>query len=472
MRIYAYLALVFGCSLAHAQVVTQENVKQGNTKVGSGSYPKEKVILDKVNYEDRVYSNSKKTELGDSSDFGMSLRYQRDNESFARFRFATDPSGDRKANKTSNFELIYNRVSGPFTFQVDLNLQTNEEIGGEMTGNNLGLDLDSDNTYISYKFSKFETTFYPFNFRADVGDEFNTSDVTRIYYIEGSPTTILATPVNGEEIISKTIPGFEFKYKFSKSYLYAGFGIASYLHPINNNFDYTSNPSADAWERREVTAYKLGFLHNITGQRKFFMQYVYQNKSEETGVLLESAASVSYFQVWKRLVFEIESTVSKAGKAPLNVDYEEGWFSDTTLFRPVYSDIDGDEQDWVGKNDSGLSLKIGYNLEKYTPYIAYKYQGKYFVYNGAESAHRLRTSDESKSHGGLTRVAVGSIFYYKNLSFRPQVEYQQAVNAVFSNSTDVTSDKQQSSYKKENILLSIQLNYGFDGSNLNQNWWF
>lgn len=467
-KIFSLIAIISPLA-ALSQTITPDNVKQGTAVADPSKYPYGEIVLDRIIYEDRVYSSAQKTELGDSAELEMAIRYQKDENSFARFRFETDPKENRKDNETSNFEIIYNRSFKDFTLQLDLGLDTDDANGGT----NLGLDLDSDDTYISYQASeKSEITFYPFNFRSDVGDEFNTKDVTEISYIDGSPTTILSTPTNDEEFVSKTIPGIELKYSLGDSYIYAGFGVASYLYPTNSSFDIDTNPSATSWERKEASAYKLGYILDNKDDKKISFQYVQHGNTEETGALLSSAASVSIFKKTNDFLVKAELTQSTAGEKPYNLNRYGTWFEDTALNKPVYSDINGDEQDWVGQTDSAYALKVGYNLSTSTPYLTYKYQGENFIYSDDESAHILRTDDESEGHGGLTRVALGSYFYYDKLFFNPQIEWQQAKNPVFSNSTDVSNDRLQSSFKKENVVLSVKVTFAYDGATLNQNWWF
>ncbi|MDP7322044.1 MAG: hypothetical protein QF441_15675 [Bacteriovoracaceae bacterium] len=464
------LTLFFISSTSFAQTMTQENIKQGTAVDDPTKYPYEELVLDRIIYEEDAYSNSKKTQLGDNVELEMGLRYQKDANSFARFRFETDPQENRSDNETSKFEIIYNRYFKRFLFQVDLELQTNDRSEG---GTTLGLDLDSDDTFISYDTSKnTQVTFYLFNFRSDVGDEFNTKDVTRISYIEGSPTSVLATPTNDEKFVTKTIPGFELKYKVKRGYFYTGIGIASYLYPTNDDFDIESNPSATAWERKEVTAYKLGYIYNLSHKERLAIQYVNHNNSDETGALLSSAGSLTYYKRVNTFSLKAEFTQTTAGTKPYQLSRTSNWIEDVTLNRPVYSDINGDKQDWVGQTDSAYALKLGYNLTSSTPYLFYKYQGEHFIFRDKESAHRLRNDDESLSHGGLTRVGLGSYFYYENLFFNPELEWQQAKNPVFSNSTDVSNDRLQSSFKKENILFSLRVVFAYDGSNLDQSWWF
>ena len=469
LRLLLLIFVIFSRG-AYSQSTTNRNILQGNEVADPTKFPYEKLILDRFRYEDRVYSSASKTELGDSVELEMGARYQKDKNSFVRFRFITDPSENRKNNQTSNFETIYNRRFKKLTFQIDLDLNTNEGDSGAVA---LGLDLDSDDTYISYLTdSSFEITFFPFNFRSDIGEEFNTRDVTRISYIEGSPVTILAIPATGEEVVTKTIPGLEVKYNLENSYLYAGFGIASYLYPTNSNFDIQTNPVATFWERKEVEAFKFGYLYNVDGEAKLNIQFISQDKSNETGALIEDAGSISYFQRFSNFHIKTEFTATKAGAAPYRISRSTNWFEDVALNRPVYSDLNGDAHDWIGKSDQAYLLKLGYKFNDTLSYLSFKYQGEYFIYNEQESAHRLRIDDNSKSHGGLTRVALGSYFYYEQLFFNPQIEYQKASNPVFSNSTDVATDRLQSSFRRENILLTMNLTFSYDGANLSPNWWF
>lgn len=457
-----------------AQTMTSDNVKQGTQAKDPSKYPLKELVLDQIIYEDNVYSNSKKTELGDNVELGMAFRYQVNKDSFGRFRFETSPRENRTSNKTSKFELIYASKFENFKFQLDLELKTDD---GDNGGNTVGLDLDSDDTYLGYAFSEnFSGTFYPFNFRADVGNEFRTGDVNEINYIEGSPSSFDFSSKNGGKIVTKTIPGVEFKYELGEaSYAYAGLGIATYLYPADAAYDIESNQSATYWERKEVAAYKAGYLYNVDGDSRLSVQYVKQNDTEETGALLESAASLNYFKKVSKFVVEAEATITKAGKAPWNIDSAGTWFKDNgsgSGFRPVYTSENDVKHEWIGETDSAYALKIGYKMEKMTPYLSLKYQGENFVYDSDNSAHKLRTALDDKSHGGLTRVGLGSYFYYNNLYFNPFLEWQQAKNPVFTTSTSLASDRKLSSFKKENISLQMKVVWTFDGNNLNQNWWF
>jgi len=456
----------------YAQVITQQNILQGVTPLNTDSIKLNEFIFDRVIFEDNVYSNSKKTELGDQSRLNMAFRYHTDLFSFARIRFSTDPSEDRYNNKTSRFEAIFSKRFKKITFQIDLEILTDDtEDDTDSSGTSLGLDTDSDDTFINIQQGNFLFTFYPFNFRSDVGDEFNTLDVSRINTVNGSPTTINATPVSDEKIITKSIPGLEIQYQKNKSSLYAGLGVATYLYPTNGDFDIEDNQSADAWERKETAAYKAGFLY-FDEKSKINIQYVGHQNTEETGALLKSAGSINLFMNTGNFITEFETTMSQAGEAPYDIDRTTNWFNNQTPFLPIFSDRTGEKQDWINKVGYAYSLKIGLNKEDITPYLSLKYQDEYFIFDGDESAHRLRNNQEDKSHGGLERYGIGAYFYYDNIYFNPQIEYQKAQNPVFTNATDLRDDREISSFTKENTVLTLSVVYTFDGSNKNQTWWF
>lgn len=463
-------------SLAHAQVLTQQNILQGINLADPSKVKLNEVILDRITYNDKVFSTSKKTELGDESELSMSLRYHVEPTTFTRFRFVTDPVENRYNNKTSRFEIIFAKTFKKINLQIDLDLLTNDtDDEPNSGGTSVGPDLDSDDTFIVFNMNpKNSIVFYPFNFRSDVGDEFNTLDVTRIFSIEGSPTSIGATPIGSENIVNKTVPGFEYNFHAGKHTFYAGVGSASYLYPSNSDFNIETNPVPTSWERKQTTAFKLGYLLIDSDKTKVNLQYLTHNHTDETGALLDTAASLNVFKRMNNFIVELESTMSKAGERPYNVDNTTRWFRNLTPspFLPVYSDINGDRQDWVGKTGYGHSLKIGYNFKDVTPYLSLKYQDEYFVFDGDESAHLLRNSDETLSHGGLKRIGLGAYFYEGNLFFRPQIEYQSAENPVFTNSTDQRSDRSLSSFEKNNFILSFNLTYTFDGFSSNQLWWF
>lgn len=146
---------------AHAQVMTQQNILQGINPLNADSLEYNKVIFDRAIYDDNVYSASRKTELGDQSRINLAFRYHTDEFTFARFRMATDPSENRFDNKTSRFEFIFSKRFKNLTLQIDMELLTDDtEDGSDSSGMSLGLDLDSDDTFINFAYNKFLFTFY------------------------------------------------------------------------------------------------------------------------------------------------------------------------------------------------------------------------------------------------------------------------------------------------------------------------
>jgi len=427
--------------------------------------PMEKFFVDYANYEEYIYSDSKKTEVGDQVELELALKYNFTKETFAKFRFETSPEDNRFDNKTSKFEMRAGHTYKSFVFQIDGELQTDESSNG---GTSFGLDLDSESTFISYNINKnFNLTFFPFNFDGEVGEEFNTWDVTRIYFIDGQPSAIAGTQTGDEKIAEKTIPGFVLTYAQDKYKAYAGIGKATYEYPVNASYNVISNPVATRWERREDTGYKFGVSYDNSDSLKVTLDYVTHTEAEETGSLLETAASANILaKLPMNILLEGELTYSKAGKAPWNVSRSGNWFSQTTPFQPIYADNSSNIQDWVGKSDTALALKAGMIMDNHTPYVFVRHQGENFVFIERESAHRLRTADDSKSHGGLLRYGVGTKVRAGNFSINPEFEVLKAKNPVFTNSSDLRADRINSSFVKNDYLLYLEVNYDFDGQEL------
>lgn len=452
----------------NAQNLPTEDKLETSANLGERQLPRG-FFLEKVEYEEYVYSRSKKTELGDQVEIDASIRYQHDENTFGRFRFETDPVDNRFNNKTSKFELLGGHKRGNFLVQIDTELNSND--GG---GTSIGFDLDSEGTFLGYKSDAgLGLTFFPFNFDGEVGVEFDTYDVTRIYYIDGSPSTVNNTQLGSEKIAEKTIPGLELSYEptfLSGFKFYVGAGVATYLYPTNANYNIQTNRAADRWERRQDFGYKFGAKYKGARQA-ISLEAVGHDKSEETGSLLEAAASLNFYTFglpwgfFSDLFVEGEITVTKAGKAPYRTSRTSTWFEQTSPFQPVYSDYYGNTQDWVGKTDSAYALKLGHKLsDTFLPYVFYRYQGKHFIFKERESAHTLRTADEAASHGGLNRLGVGLYKVYDKFTINPEFEWLKANNPVFGNSSDVRADRVLSSFKKNDFLLYLIVSYNFDGS--------
>ncbi len=424
------------------------------------SKDKEGVYLEYLDYEGRVYSKSRKSLSGEEIKLDAAARYQYNPDTYGRFRLDIDPIDDTYESKTSKLELLLFHRAGHLSMMLDLDMLTADGDGG---GISVGPDKDSEGTYISYKpLEYFTLTFFPFNFDGEVGDEFNTWDVTRIYYIDGAPNTITADQAQGEKLKSKTIPGIELKASFGRAEFYYGVGAASYLYPANASFAIDEELTADRWEWRQDVGMKAGFKWKAEGAR-FKVQHVRHNKSDETGSLIAQATSASLnVRLPEGPFFGLEYTHTKAGKKPYRLDRCQCWFNDTTPFYPVYSDYYGNAQDWLDQSGYASMARLGYAAGSFEPFAFYKFQSKHFIFRDPESAHRLRTADETQSHGGLKIFGLGSNFKEGNFNLRPEVEWMTAQNEVFGSSADVREDAILANNSKKNYLITLYLTYNFD----------
>ncbi len=430
------------------------------------SIPDKGLYVEFLNYEEYVYSRSRKTEIGDQLELDLALRYQFHPSTFGRFRFLTDPVENRFNNKTSKFEFLGGHVYENFFFQIDSELLTND---GSSGGTSIGLDLDSEDTRISYNVGqRFVFTFFPFNFDGEVGHEFNTWDVTRIYFIDGAPSTVNTAPADDEKIAEKTLGGFQLVWKADPRknlglVVGAGVGAATYQYPSNDDFDIRQDaPAASVWERREDFGYKA-FLRYRTEKFRLEGKYVGHNKAHETGSLLQSAGSIYTVADMNNFLVEAEVTMSKAGDNPYQLNDSGEWFDVVSPWGPVYEDLNEQPHDWIGQTDYAYAFKAGYRFETFTPYVLYRYQGEHFIFRERESAHLLRNNDESLSHGGLNRVGFGTYIRSGNFVVNPEFEYMMAENAVFSNASDVRGDRRNASFVKEDFLVYLIVRYQFDG---------
>lgn len=459
------LMLIIGSGLMGLGLQARAAVVEEDPNLGPDAAPgRHGVFLEFLNYEDYIYSQSKKTEVGDATKVDVGLRYQYSPETFARLRFVTDPVENRFNNKTSKFEILAGHKHGPWYFQMDTDVLTDD---GPTGGTSIGMDLTSELTSISYGGDTFDFTFYPFNFDGEVGSEFNTWDVTRIYFISDAPTTVNPTQLGNEKIIKKTIPGFELAWRFledKNARVYVGLGAASFLYPMNSSFNIETAPTADRWERREDVGYKAGFTYQIPDQFRLKLQGAAHTDTLHTGSLLAGAASVYCIGRLGFVILENEWTLSKAGDAPYRLSRSGTWFEDVTPYQPIYADVFGQHQNWIGKTDYATSFRLGYEYnDSTTPYLTYKYQGPNFIFRDRESAHRLRTGDESDSHGGLHRAGFGVFFYSGNFVVNPEFEFFRAKNAVFANASDVRTDRRLASFSNEDYQLSLLITYRVDG---------
>ncbi len=449
-----------------------KNVSVSNVLDQSAQYTEEKLVLELFNYEEYAYSQSRKAEVGDQMKLSSRFRYQVTDEAWVSVGFKTDPSSDRFDNKTSDFEVRTGYRVGNIVAQADLSFNTNDPDGGI----SFGFDLDSENTFLRYMMNdKLQLTFFPLNFDGEVGVEFQSGDVTRIYYVDGTPNQITLNPNPddpAERIAQKTIPGIELRYSDVKDgknikQIYFGVGAATYEYPNDPSFDITQQSTGNTWARRDTFGYKFGALYrnpNLFAS----LQYVGQSEDEETGVLLKSAASAySLFNLPKSLIAEVEVTATKGGAQPYRISRSEQWFdrSNPTLAQVsqrVYRDIDGNLQNWVGEWGSAGSLKLGLKQEGFTPYVSYKFQDENFVFRSRTSAHNLRTSNQSGSHGGLHRIGFGAFIYSGNFIINPRFEYLSAKNNVFADGALLTDFDPSATFTDSDFNFFINVSYFFN----------
>lgn len=462
------ISFILGFTASPAGADIEEDPVLRSDEVGE----KTGFFIEYFNYQEYVYSKSKKTELGDNVEVDTALRYQFGDATFGRVRFETDPVQNRAANKTSQVEFLAGHRVNNWYFQVDVEVRgddTSTSAGNTQTGEtSIGLDLDSHLTKIMYVFQPFDLIFYPFNFDGEVGREFNTWDVTRLYFIEGSPSSFPAgPPTAGESIAEKTIPGLELGMSFSDAVTaraYVGVGAASYLYPTDPSFEIDqAGVTASRWERQEDIGYKAGF-HYRNPEFRLELEYVGHTQADETGSLLKEAASLYMIGRVSGLLIEPEIAYSHAGSRAYRLSSARTWFEETTPFDPLYQDYSRNRQDWLGESDLAYHLRVGIESESFVPYVSYKYQGKHFIFRERESAHRLRVADESASHGGLSRYGLGAFFYNGNFLVNPHFEFLQARNPVFYSSTDVRADRLATEFKKQDYLLYLTVSYSYGPS--------
>ncbi|NQY99507.1 MAG: hypothetical protein HRT45_02435 [Bdellovibrionales bacterium] len=429
------------------------------------------VFVEYFDYEEFIYSRSRKTEIGDQLELNMALRYQITDSTFGRFRFDTDPSLNRFDNKTSEFEFLIGHVYNNFYFQVDslLNVDDQESSSDDTSGLSIGLDLDSEDTLISYKINNnLLFTFFPFNFGGEVGRTFNTGDVNRIYFVDGSPNAVNDVPTGDEKLAEKTIGGFQLTFledaQSSEGWMLAlAGGAATYEYPGNASFNILNSTLATTtrWERREDIGYKA-LLRYTAEDFRFEGRYVGHTQASETGALLEAAGSAYMIHRLGRFVYETEYTVSKAGGNPYEVSRGDQWFANPAPWFPVFTDANNELENWIGEVGSAFAIKVGMESDGLTPYISYRHHSEHFVYRERFSAHLLRTALEEKSHGGLDRFGIGAYFRSGQFVLNPEVEYMVAQNDVFSNAGDLRRDRQNATFQNDDFSIFLKVQYRFD----------
>ena len=443
---------------------------------------KEKLTIKYFEYDDRIYSRSKKSEIGEEIRLRGKLNYQLSENTSLGFGAKIYPEEGSVDDKTSTIELEAKHHWKDFIFGVDFDLKTNDKAASS-AGTTFGFDQDSKNTYIGHEGKYgFFARLHPFNFGGEVakGRPFSSWDVTRIYEITGTPNAVTVNQASGETLAGKTIPGVVFGYKkqdktvlgknIAEAEIYLGVGVTTFLFPSDPGFDIDGSLTSTTWKRSEDLGYKGGFslglnklLFGIVDNLSVELEYVGHRKTLETGSLLKEAASFyTYARIFGNLVFDLQVAASHAGNNAYRINASGDWFSVEAADELIYSDNLKRDQDWFGKIDYAASGRIGYQFRTITPYILYRYQGPHYVFRERESAHVLRTADDNRSHGGLHRVGLGSYFQIGQFVINPEFEAMLAKNAVFTNSADIQQSRLNSSYRKNDYLARLKLTYKYD----------
>ncbi len=421
--------------------------------------PVQSSYLEYLRYEQFVHSASQNTQLGQETLFDSLVGYRFTEDTSFKLRLNIDPNLGSVDNKTSRINIRLLHHYEQFDLQADLAVNGDDNSRGATT---FGLDSTSKYSWIAFNASsQIKLVFYPYNMGTEIGSEFRTWDVGRLYYISGTPAYISNLPIESENIRSKTIPGFELQWKPSEELqAYVGVGSASFLYPATPGFTIEENAASDRWKVKEDRGYKAGVkFKNETSMA--LAEYATHLNGAEGGSILDAAWSLQLQHKVGPIVADFERTWTKAGTNPYRLKGDMSWFQDTTPFRPVYSDYYGSRQDWLGKVDAATMIKAGYTLGQLTPFVAFKDFGQFFIDRNPESAQRLRTADESVSHGGLKVVTLGADYVAGKFNFRPEVNFMQAKNSVFGNRTDVREDRILSELNSKDTVVKLTTTYSY-----------
>ena len=446
----AFLSLIPGV-LAGQDLPVEPKVGFANRVDDKSAY------LEFIDYEQTLHSSTEGAVAGENTDFQAAFRFFVHDEGYFRVRFDTDPQKNPKENLTSKLELVMNHRLADFEIQGDLDLRF---AGSDDT---IGPDVDSDNTFISYKPNDvLAITLYPFNFDGDLGRYFYMNDVNRMFYIEGTPDSIPQfLPDNDDSVYmrNKTLPGVDVQYQVIPELLLTlGGGAARYLYPSDENFDIESTTTAESWEAKTNAGYKLGvdFTTEVTNIE---LKAVTQDNADETGALIKTAANLRVTQKIASFILGFEAAYSHAGDKAYELRDDGRWFSDRGDYAPIYADENGDKENWLGKDGAGYLLKAAYNFPKITPYIQAGLMTEHFIFTEEESAHKLRTSDSTKSHGGLKTYGFGADFKRGNYVITPEFEYFVAKNDVFFNQTDLRKSANLANRNNKESRVTVYLKY-------------
>ena len=135
------------------------------------------------------------------------------------------------------------------------------------------------------------------------------------------------------------------------------------------------------------------------------------------------------------------------------------WFEQQVPFRPVYADVWGNRQRWAGRSGQAAGLRLGLHRGGMMPYLLLQQMSEFFVFRELESAHLLRTADESRSHGGLQIYGLGVRWQDGPLEVRPEVQHRVAARKVFGHRRDVRSERLLMDLEKEETRLTMVVNW-------------
>jgi hypothetical protein len=431
----------------------------GSAQAQIETAPVQSTYLEYLRYQQYVHSASENTQLGQETLFDALVGYRLTEDTAIKFRLDIDPNRGSVDNKTSKINLRLLHRYEQFNFQADLLLNGDDNGRGATT---MGLDSTSKYSWISYSpVDQVKVIFYPYNFGTEIGREFRTWDVARLYYVEGTPAYISNLPIEDETIGTKTLPGLELQWKPTDSLMaYVGVGSAGFFYPATPGFTIEENAASERWKVKEDRGYKAG-AHYRTENTLAVAEYATHTNGEQGGSMLDAAWSLQLNQRFGSTILNVERTWTKASTNAYRLNNDMSWFHDIAPFRPVYSDYYGTRQDWLGKTDAATMVKAGYNFGAITPFLAYKFIGQYFIDRERESAQRLRTADETASHGGLKMLVVGADYTAGKFNFRPEVEFMQAKNAVFGNRADVREDRILSELNKKDTVVKLTTSYSY-----------
>lgn len=426
----------------------------------SKAAPIESFYMEYLDYEQRVHSTSENTELGEKTKLDAAFKYRFNEDTSIRLRLDIDPYKYPEENKSSKFEVRLNHKYKAFEVQADFDVNGDDNERGATT---FGPDDDSKDSFMSYQpFSFVKGVFYPYNFGGEIGNEFRTLDVTRIYYIEGNPTAINEIPTQGERLRTRTIPGFELQvFPVDNLLVYAGIGSVSFSYPGSDNFDIKNQTSASFWKIKEDRAYKGGL--RFTGDStKIVLERVTHTNSALTGSLLKTASSAQLQQKFGQFIVNLERTETRAGEKPYHLAKDWRWFDNSNGYNPLYSDSFRQDQDWFGRWGTATMVKLSYDFGDLVPFVAYKDMSKNFIYRRNESAEKLRTVNGTQSHGGLQAWKVGSEIKAGKFSVRPEAEFFLADNDVYGNRGDQREyNINNTSYGRKNTVFTLYTTYQY-----------